>query len=74
MYLNKLLNFGNLAVISIVFGIAMSTAFVEAGSSLKSNSDYTLLEINEEVDTHQEHEQAGENVDEEGLQEQELEG
>ena len=68
MFLNKFLNFGYLSVVSIVFGITMSTAIVKADSSLQGNNDYTVLKINEELNTHQEHEQAGENVEEEGLQ------
>jgi Copper chaperone len=71
MFLNKVLNFGYLSVISIVFGITMSTSLAKAGSSLQSNSDYTVLEINEEFSTHQKHEQAEENV---GLSAEELDG
>jgi copper chaperone CopZ len=74
MFLNKFLNFGYLTVISIIFGIIMCTSLVMAGSPLQSNSDYTLLKINDELNTPQEHEQAGENVEEEDLQTEELEG
>ena len=74
MFLNKFLNFGYLTVISIIFGIIMCTSLVMAGSPLQSNSDYTLLKINDELHTPQEHEQASENVEEEDLQTEELEG
>ena len=73
MFLNKFLNFGYLTVISIIFGIIVSTSLVMAGSPLQSNSDYTLLKINDELHTPQEHEQASENVEEEDLQTEELE-
>jgi len=74
MFLNKVLNFGYLSVISIVFGITMSTSFVKADSPLQSNNNYTLLKINEELNIPQEHEQAGKNVEEEDLSVEELEG
>ena len=73
MFLNKFLNFGYLTVISIIFGIIVSTSLVMAGSPLQSNIDYTLLNINDELHTPQEHEQASENVEEEDLQTEELE-
>ncbi len=74
MFLNKVLNFGYLSVISIVFGITMSTSLAKAGSSLQSNSDYIILKINEELGTHQEQQQAEENIEKEGLTVEELEG
>ena len=74
MFTNKYLKRGYISVISIVFGLTMSTSLVMADSSLQSNSDYTLLKINEELNTRQEHEQAVENVEEEGLSAEELEG
>lgn len=74
MLTNKYLNLVYLPVISIVFGIAMSTSLVEADSSLKSSSGFTLLRINEELNIHQEHAQAGENIGEEDLQAEELNG
>ncbi|MHC4138991.1 MAG: heavy-metal-associated domain-containing protein [Planctomycetota bacterium] len=74
MYLNKLLNFGYLSVISVIFGIAMSMSLANADSSLQSNNDYTLLKINDELNASQEHEQAEGGVEEEGIQAGELEG
>ena len=49
MFTNKYLKRGYISVISIVFGLTMSTSLVMADSSLQSNSDYTLLKINEEL-------------------------
>jgi len=74
MFKNKLLKYGCHSVISIIFGITMSMAFVMADTPLQSNSDFTILMINEEVRTHQGHEQAEENADEKDLQAEELEG
>ena len=74
MFKNKYLKRGYLSVIIIVFGITISASLVKAGSSSQSDSDYTLLKVNEELSTHQEHEQAEENVEEEGLPAEELYG
>ena len=73
MFTNKYLMPYYLSVIIIVFSITISTSLVKAGSSSQSNSDYTLLKISEELNTHQEHEQAEENVEEEGLSAEGLE-
>lgn len=67
MFMNKYLMPGYLSVIIIVFSITMNTSLVKAGSSSQSNSDYTSLKISEELNTHQEHQQAEENVEKEGL-------
>jgi len=74
MVFNKFLNFCCLSVFFIVFGIIMSMSLAKADSPLQSNSNYTLLKINEELSTPQEHEQSEENADEKDLQAEELEG
>ncbi|GAX62624.1 heavy metal transporting ATPase [Candidatus Scalindua japonica] len=73
MFTNKYLNLGYFSVF-FIFGIAMNTAIVKADSSLQSNSDFTLLKINDEFSTTQEHEQAEENTEKEDLEAEELEG
>jgi copper chaperone CopZ len=73
MFANRYLSVGYLSVISVIFGIVMSVSFVKAAPSSQSDEAFAQSNIKENFSTPGSYELAEGNIEEEGLEEEDIE-